>query len=214
MVLAAIGSAAREVALPENIPDFEIMKPSLAVRLYPEDTHSGTVEGGVWRRDFEGVLTVLVYDFPTHVEIVPRSHITAWRKTDEELFELGISNVATGFPVTVESFPEYGIHFLTSDEVYVTTLLYRLESFPEVIGRYGSLVSIPDRHTVVILPLEGSQSSGFTTGFLNVTLGSYMDADYPVSYHVWWYDHGGFARADVIVDGSMFVLLPDFILED
>lgn len=214
LVLAATGVAAQGLPPTKPIPNFEAVTSSLAVRLYPEDTYRNAVQAGVWKSDLEGVISVLVYDYPTHTELVPRSHANAWGISEDELFDLGVSNVRAKFAPTIESLEEYGIHFFFSDEVYVTTLLYSLDSFPQVIGRRGSLVSIPDRHTVVILPLDGHQTGDSSSVFINITLGVHFDSDSPISYHVWWYYQGEFTRADVIVGNSMYLLLPEFVSQE
>lgn len=198
--------------------NFEDVKHSIAVRIRADDVfvYPHIYKMGVWRRDFDGTLSVLVYDYPTHVALVPKSHVEAWRIPVDELFELGINNVIANFPAMVDALPEYGIYFLGSDDVYVTTYIYRLADFPELIGRYGSLVSIPERHTVVILPLNGSESSKSFPVFINLTLGLFsdMEIDDPITYHAWWYYQGGFSRADIVVDNMMYLLLPNWVLED
>lgn len=210
----AVGAMAQDLTGHATPPELESVKGTLTTRLVPEEGFVELLEQTVWRRDFADVLTVLAYDFPTHVQYVPRAHADAWGVSDDDLLNLGTRNVLDQFSVVTDGIPEYGVHFLLDDEGYAPTFLYGLASFPEVIGRYGSLVSIPDQYTMIILPLEGPESTRYSSGLVNGTINLFMDAEDPVSYHIWWYRQGEFSQVDIVVEGSIYLLLPKDIFSD
>lgn len=203
--------------LDQHKSKFEVMKEFLTVRIYPQDYLVHAEDSAVVRRDIEGVLTVLVYDLPTTVVTVSRGSAEAWAVDLDSLFELAIANVTEKYPPDVDLFlldNHHPLYLMTSDEVYAATFSYRIHLLPDLIGTYGSLVSIPHRHAVVILPLNGPESIKYSCLLIDLTDGMYLEGPGSISDQIWLYHDGRYKRADAIVAGRKLIGLPSDLFEE
>lgn len=89
------GAAALGLQSFSSPPGFDSVHRQLADLLIPAE-YEMLLEEFIWRQDFAGVLTILVYDFPTHVQYVSKSHAAAWGRSHDQLIDLGIDNVLRG----------------------------------------------------------------------------------------------------------------------
>ena len=182
--------------LRKKIRDYSAIEPLLAVRLYPEDHVEVVHEGdGVHREDLEGTVSVLVFDLP-HVAVNVRPEDAAhWNKTDQELFDVGLSNVRSNTrPENDEEEvgPGVVVKTLFGDSFYIATLALMLDDYPDYVGTYGSLLAVPVRDQLLCHPIEDVSVTDAMDAMFPAVRDTYEEGPGSVSPHLYWYDRGKF----------------------
>ncbi|MCS6822805.1 MAG: hypothetical protein NZ529_00810 [Cytophagaceae bacterium] len=138
----------------EIIDDFEKAVKYLSVRIYNKDyILSFKHDELVYRKDLEGTVTVLVLDLPHSVESLLRMNVEKWSKNDDELFAIAIQNVAEKYKREVEKTDQI-FYTLTGDDVFITSSVFHLSSYPALMGKYGAIFCIPTRHILLVCPIS------------------------------------------------------------
>jgi hypothetical protein len=147
-----------EKKITEHISDFSIMRPFLAVRIYPIDYAAQVGDSNlVFRKDLDSSLTSLVLDLPSSVRTLKPDEIKPWNISVDSLFSIGISNVFEKYKVEVtkqEITKSISVWLISSDDVFASTHVFNLKSFPQCVGKYGALILLPHRHSIVTYPIE------------------------------------------------------------
>jgi hypothetical protein len=142
--------------LRRKLGSFATVQGLLTLRLYP-----GDIEGRellACREDLEGTVTALVLDLPTGLLPLTLQDVKVWGRPLEDLFETARYNVAARVrPERHQRRPARGIELLLlrgSQPLVASHVLLLKELHRQGLGPRGSLVAVPNRHTVVLCPLE------------------------------------------------------------
>jgi len=182
---------ASENEFEEKLKNFYAAYNLISVRLWPE-SYTDTVgeDQFIIRRDLDGVVTSLAFDLPSTIRQVRPKDIAHWNKTTEELFEIGLSNVRK-MPRPRISEIELGsgitATLFSGDSFFIATYALLLQYYPAHIGPYGSLVSVPTRHTMLCYPIHGIEAIKAAHTLLLVTHGVYNEGPGAISPHLYWY---------------------------
>ena len=180
-----------------NASDFSQVEQYIAVRLYPSEyakfMNTGNTAAAL--RPFAGdVFATLVYDFPHTVSNISKIDMEQWGKTPDELFTIGLENVRRNYDLTPEIVNVEGNDFfaINSEHFFAPNILFELDRHPELVGRYGSIVAIPRRNTVMIFPIQGRAVAlvNLTTLFFAMVPAMYQAGPGPLTPEVFWYHDG------------------------
>jgi hypothetical protein len=157
---------------------------------FPEDQ----VKLHVHRIDLPQTITFLILDFNEQFHFVRREHIQEWNKSEEELFEIGLANIAAeSIEIQEALFQEKYTVFSFFSGDFSSSFIIELErnaSF--AIGSYGSVVAIPTKGSAFVHPIESTDVmdligmlAGITQNFFNEDPGS-------ITMNFYWFHDGVF----------------------
>lgn len=188
-------------ALETKIRDFNAVASLLAVRIYHDEALAGSVaESAMYRRDLEGTITQLVFDLPHSIRGVTREEAAIWGKQNEELFAKGLENVKRisipeivpydlkikGIPLASRSI------FLFCGDVYTTSHVFMLGEHPDCMGKYGSLVGIPHRHSLLVYPINDRATVEVMNRLPRMLAGMFTEGPGSISPRMYWHHDGVF----------------------
>ena len=215
-----LANAARESdELDANEHDFEWMAAKLRVRLYPADMQLAedvpTGEWGTWREDLEDTRSTLVVDLPSTVVSLRSELPKLWGHRRDELFARAMQNVAAECPVEIEEVEidkKHGVRatVLSADHVFVASHALRLDAWPKLLGSHGTLFCVPNRHTLLAVPVTNvSGALAAVQHLLALALRMFEDGPGSTSPHVYWRTpKGSFAVARGSLEGRNLQVMP------
>ncbi len=177
----------------QNIENFDYVKPFIAVRLYH---YSFFEEVGrehiIGRKLTEDIFMTLVFDMPYSVTNIQPEQAEKWNLPISQLFELGINNIKLNYPVEISEveFEGFSAFFVNSDSFFTPNLILDLESYPQLIGSHGSLLCIPNRHYVLIYPIENLEVVKAINKLIPVTYSINLEGPGSLSDKLYWYKDG------------------------
>jgi hypothetical protein len=187
-----------EAELIKNLGSFEAMKKYVAVRLYSIDYAKQIGEAGlVCRRDIDSSITVLVLDFPSSVRSLKPEEIVPWKVPVDSLFSLGVDNATSNYKVDVAEqslSSSVSVWLLASDDVFASTHVLRLASYPQCIGKNGALVLVPHRHAVIAYPINDLTVLEATKLLIPLGLKLYEEGPGSITPSLTWYHDGKFTN--------------------
>ncbi len=217
-----IASAERESAeLSARQHDVAWMAPQLLVRIYPADMQlpaaasTASAEWGTWREDLQDTRSMLVVDRPSAVVSLDPELPRQWGRRRDELIALALQNLAAQCPVEVadvELDRENGMRatVLSADHLFVASHALRLDAFAQVLGPHGTLFCVPNRHTLIALPIATlAATCAAVQRLLLLALRMYADGPGSTSPHVYWRTPAGaFAVVRGRLDGTNLSVMP------
>jgi hypothetical protein len=136
---------------------FEQAAGYLSIRIHSADYLKGLQdEEFIYRTDLEGTVTLLVLDMPYSVENVLRSDTQRWDIPEESLFSFALENLRDNYKreiVKYDSTADQGMLSLSGQDSFLTSSVFMLDEWPAIHGRYGSIISMPDRYTFLVRPI-------------------------------------------------------------
>src|SRR6478735_1914606 len=136
---------------------FEQAAGYLSIRIHSGDYLKGLQsEEFIYRTDLEGTVTLLVLDLPYSVENVLRSDAQRWDIPEESLFSFALENVRENYKreiVKYDGTADQGMLSLSGQDSFLTSSVLMLDEWPTIEGRFGSIISMPDRHTFLVRPI-------------------------------------------------------------
>ena len=171
----------REVGL-DRVGDYDfaaaapLLLPQVRSRQWLDQQGCFGDSGLVHRRLNDELVTVYVIDDPQCMVFVCRAHLQRWRKSEADLHNLAVGNLArlgtAGLPVAGAALPSTLVH---SGDGYDAARVLLLEQTE------GLLVAIPDRDTLWVGPESGQNLEQLMATTEQLAQG----AAHPVSGHVW-----------------------------
>jgi hypothetical protein len=193
--------------------DFNYVSPFLGVRLYNKEYISSIGDDIVITRNImDGIIAMLVFDFPHSVSNVKPEQSVLWNKSEDELFEIGISNIRSNYKTEISShrLEGFDIFMTEGDHFFVPNILLELQQHPSLTGTYGSLISIPHRHCALFYPIEDMQVAKAVNHFIPLTNYMYEQGPGSISPKLYWYYQNSFQLLPYeLTDRSLKLMPPD-----
>ncbi len=190
--------------------DYERAAEMLRLRLFPiAYTEEGRGLDMVWRVDLPGVASVVVIDFPQLTQTLTRKWLEKWNKSADQVLERAKRNTLASGAMQVERVPldeeeQLVIRVLLGEDHYLATHALDLPSYPGLIGTHGSMVMVPNRHAVMVFPIEHIDVVKVIPSMIGMGIKLYTDGPGSISDQMYWRDAAGeFHRLDTkIVEGE------------
>ncbi|MDU1890755.1 MAG: hypothetical protein E6767_08695 [Dysgonomonas sp.] len=195
----------------ETVSNFEKIEKYIAVRLYNMEYGANLEGDNIIVRDFaEGIIAMLVFDLPESVVNIKPEQVTPWNKTIDELFELGNENIRKNYPIDLSEHKvgEHMIWFAEADHFFASNFAFDIKNYPQVVGSQGSLVSIPNRHTVIIYPIRNLDVIGVLNNMLYLTSRMHEDGPGSITDRLYWYNDGKFTNLPHKMENEKLVFSP------
>ncbi len=167
----------------------------------------------VYRVDFPGTCTILVFDYNHQLRLLRREDLPGWERSNEELFSDALFNLAKE-KLTVSPLDHPGGHrffsFLNGDFAAAGMLL--IESIaPQTIGDYGALVSIPAKGMAFSSPINDNRVMEQVSILAPMVYEFYAKEPGNISSAFFWFYRGNFVRfpAETTESGNLRIRIPE-----
>ena len=197
--------------------DFAAAAPTLKLRIWPSDMVA-VHEDWLVREELPGTVSAVVADLPTAVTLVPATFLATWSKTADELFALALAQTLREYPVAWETLPDdaggHPLHVASADHLFVCSHVFGLDCRPEVLAPDGCLVAIPDRGTMLVLPLRGSGLAAAVGRMAGLAHVRHRRGPGSTSPHLYWRRADGTFELQrcTLVDGALQFMATDGLL--
>jgi hypothetical protein len=161
----------------------------------------------------EGVDAVLCVDLPTAVSNLMPDEMVATGRTMPELWQLAISQIDDGLPVSEEDLGD-GVTAFVGDSFFVASRVLDLEHFAGEVPEHGALVAIPHRHLMIVHPIETTRAVKALSTMLGAAVHFFAQGPGSIVPYVYWWRHDRslLRIASVVRDGRTFVVPPDELI--
>jgi hypothetical protein len=170
--------------------DFSYAVPYIGVRVYPKEYIGHAGEGATIKQPIsDDLVALLVFDFPHAICNIKPETTIQWNKTNEEIYDIGLANMRHKYSWQINSQLIDGVRiwFIEGEDLFVanSVLVLHLLSIPE--SRHGALIAIPNRHTVLVCPIQDLAVVKVLQPFIAILSGLYKDGPGSISEKLYWY---------------------------
>lgn len=189
---AAVAQAAAEEIIP-----WEQVKSRLTIRLMANEAVPEEFRGNaVWRRDLQGVATMLAIDYPETVATVSRASAVEWGLPDEQLFAQALENLSTIYkvdPPVMKEVANGALFLFSAEHFYAASHVLLLPKMTQCVGPFGAIVAIPTRHLMLCCPINNFEIVKDIGVMLNIAHKAEMDGPGSITHQLYFYRDGAFA---------------------
>ncbi|HOY15762.1 MAG TPA: hypothetical protein PLC89_00650 [Haliscomenobacter sp.] len=165
----------------------------------------------ICRVDLPETCTFLILDYDETFHFVRKDRIKEWDKTQEELFEVALENVAAE-EVEVKEFlwmEEFEMYTFFSDDFSASFIVDLSHNANFAIGQYGAVVTIPAKGSAFVHPLHENTALNFIASFHEVQQEIMKEDEVPITDKFYWYHQGKFVKFTEQEDiGKVHISLP------
>ena len=190
--------------------DFGSAAPLLRLRLQsPDMRRPGDC---LAREELPGTVSHVVADMPSSLLGILDDVLERWQRSAEEVFALARAQTVRDCPIEWEEVslgpaPSPCLFVASADHFFVCTHVFRLDAWPRLTAADGCLVAIPDRQTMLVLPLVAGGLSEAVESLVSLAHRRHEQGPGSVSPHLYWRRaDGGFeVQLCEMQDGSLQV---------
>lgn len=208
---ALLQAATTQKKFIKTAEEFESVKANIAVRLYHKNYIKQTGEHLVLTKPVCGdIVAMLVFDMPDSIINVQPHFLKKWNKSFEEIFRLGLENVANKIKYQPKQIQvgEIIIHQVTATHFFSPNIIFQFENYPELLGKYGTLFTIPNRHTVLFHPINNRSMVMATKVLIQAGLNAHREGPGAISSNLFWLYNNGITHIPFDVDAKNITLNP------
>lgn len=179
----------------------EELRPYLRVRLYHPEALTGAP--ALKMPITEGLVVALVADYPDRVVTVNREEARTYGLSSEELLDLGMANVREHVQAErhVETTDEGGkLISLSGPDFCTASLALAPDIYAGPEPEAGFLLSVPNRHEVLAVPIETDAAIQLLPPLVNATRSLFQRGPGSISPFVYWVRNRRWARIEFTWD--------------
>lgn len=191
--------------------NYEAVKKYLGVRLYNIEYFQNIgVDKAIGRNVGGDLYAILIYDLPDTVQSVSPKDAEAWNIDPDELWNAAEANIYSLYPPNIMDRELQGLHFKTveEDHFFSPNIIFQIDNYPELIGTYGSLISMPTRHIVIIYPVENIQVVQAIQTQITVSHGVSARGPGTLSNQLYWYNNGKLTHQPSKIEDQKLEFMP------
>lgn len=182
-------------------PSFDDARDALAVRLFHRSVLDPTGRNDprsafVVREDLPDLPTTLVLHSGGTVRSVSRKVAGRWGMDDETLLRIGLENSRQSLSLTIDEAQGDGPNFflIESESMVCSAAVLFLNDIEGMIGPRGSVVSVPLRDLVAVLPVGDEYRPEWGAKIADMAAGLFQQCEGPISPELYWTDGSVFVR--------------------
>jgi hypothetical protein len=176
-----------------KMTDFNFMKSYLKIRIYSDQLKPQYENHGIVKSSYKGFIEVIVLDLPSGIGSLEKKYLDIWKKTESEIYLLAKDNTLKNLDQKFEKaeVAKSGEEFylLSSDtDLFLTSFILDLKKSNPPIGKFGTLISIPNNTMIVALPLNDKEKiNQFCLSFMGLSDYMYENKETkPISNNLFW----------------------------
>lgn len=173
--------------------DFNFIKSHLKIRIYPDELKLQYDNHGIVKNSYKGLIEVIVLDLPAGIGSLGKKYLDVWKKSENEIYLLAKENTLKNLDQKFEKAQtgKNGEEFYllsSNNDLFITSSILDLKKTSPPVGKYGTLISIPNSLTIVALPLnDQSKIDQFSLSFMGLADFMYESKEAkPVSNNLFW----------------------------
>ena len=194
-----------------QIASLEWTAPRLCVRLCDErDLTEQMRRDFVLRESVPGITALLAVNLERSVRPVHKDEAAALGQTTDELFaraEANTPGLADAVRETIE-FEQGSLVTITGDSPHVASILLIPESLSDLLGVLGLFVSVPTRHEMLVMTIDGMESLPGVQRLIVSTMERHSRGPDAISPRVMWLHDGVFREVRYEVQGKALRVMP------
>lgn len=176
-----------------KMSDFNFVKSNLKIRIYANALKELYEKTGIVKSVYTGFIEVIVIDLPAGIGSLEKKYLDIWKKSEKEVFALAKENTLKSLTQQFQKIDfqngEEEFYFLTSDDdLFITSSILDLKKTNPPVGKYGTIISIPNNLLIAALPLNDKEKiDPFCLSFMGLTDYMYQGEDTkPISNNLFW----------------------------
>lgn len=197
--------------------DFEKVKKYIGVRIHDSEYVTFLDKESTITRDVStNLVAMLIFDLPESVINIKPEQIKAWNKDIEELFELGKRNIKEKYLIEPynQQMQDATLWFAETQHFFAGNILFDLNDYSHLVGEKGALVSIPNRHMVIIYPIANLEVVGVLHNMLYLTKRMYEDGPGSIANNLYWYNNGILIDIPHKMENDKLIISPPQVFVD
>lgn len=195
---------------PIDVNDYNVAKEKLCIRIY-HDSYMGDVtlwNYYIYKDNIEELKTVVVLDLPEAFRPVDKNLAKMWKVSEKEIFDQAVKNLESKEVDVVENkFGNIVIYAILSDEYSASQLNLFYKLVPESVGKYGSLITIPTKGTMIIHPINKNDLIETFKVFNEKAIRIYNEDPGKITDKYYWFYNNKFKLIDKT--GNQNIIPPD-----
>jgi hypothetical protein len=200
----------KEIA--SKMTDFNFIKSYLKIRIYSDDLRPQYENKGIVKNSYKGFIEVIVLDLPSGIGSLEKKYLDIWKKSENEIYLLAKENTLNNLDLkfvkaevakTGEEF-----YLLSSDtDLFLTSSILDLKKTSPPVGKFGTLISIPNNTVIVALPLNDKEKiSQFCLSFMGLADYIYESKEAkPISNNLFWLNGNDLLLIDKDLQNKKFI---------
>ncbi len=189
-----------------DVNDFKVAKEKLCIRIYHEN-YLGEISqwnNFIYRDDLKELKTAVVLDLPETFQIVSKDLAKTWKLTEKEIFDIAIKNTESKEVEVIENkFGNIVIYAFFSDEYSASQLAFFNTIVPKAVGKFGSLITIPTKGTVIIHPINKNDLTETFKEFEEKAMPIYNEDPGKITNKYYWFYKGKFQLVEKMGDQNL-----------
>lgn len=182
-----------------DVNNYKVAKERLCIRFYHESIIGDVTQwkNFIYKDDLKELKTVVVLDLPEAFEMVSKDLAKTWKVTEKEIFDVALKNTESKEVEVIENkFGNIVIYAFLSDEYSASQLPFFHNLVPKSVGKYGSLITIPTKGTVIIHPINKNDLTETFKVFKEKAMPIYNEDPGKITKKYYWFYNGKFQLVD------------------
>lgn len=148
-------------AMLRDLEDYAKVRSKLVVRVFDAAEAAGEGLRLVTTKIAPGLVGALCIDLPEVTRSVSPETVRAWKKSASMLFAEAMSNVERMSKAKLQAVsreedgaPKSPLYAVLGRTIYTAALAMRIGSFKRAMGRFGTIVALPTRESLLLAPFD------------------------------------------------------------
>lgn len=199
-----------------ELQDFDKVKGYIGLRIHGEEYISQVRERAVFREYGEELYGQLVFDLPDSVRSLHPDEAAHWQRTEDELFELARANIRHNYSVEKNWYEHSGSGFwiIGADHFFSPNVILDLEENEDWLGSQGALVGVPNRHGVLLHPINSLKVVNIIGAMASACASMYNSGPGSISPNLFWYKGKSFIRLPYAINKDKTEFYPPDLFTD
>jgi hypothetical protein len=198
--------------------DLGAARPHLKLRLYSRETFGEQPEHFVVREIADDLVAVLCFDLPSNVVTVNAESLERWGCTADDVWYQALANLRRTERAPVDDVDVGGAHLkaMTGDSFFVASNLLLLDDFlGDEATPLGTLVAVPNRHTLVWHPIADTTALRAIDAMVVMASGMCAEGPGSISPNLFWWRDGTLKTLPTHETDEHYEFVPpdDFVTE-
>ncbi len=145
---------------------------SLAIRLHSKSSYVASIGADtIGFNYFEDIFGLLVSIQADRIVELQRNEVAQLKLSDSELIEAGIRNVKEKYSQNISPVRllDYNFWLVENEYYFAPNFLLDFHNYPNLIGSYGSLFSIPNGDRLLVYPVENVETASALFAFAKMS---------------------------------------------
>lgn len=140
------------------------------------------------RTALDDLVEYIVVDYPENIHSLAANFLQVWNKSLSEVFEKAMTNTKreAPFPFKKEEVEGAPVYTVVNDSFYTATHWRFLERYPESMAKGGRIFAMPNRHTLIYIPMDDTDSIAAFNRVIHTIHQRYLNGPGSITSTAYW----------------------------